>query len=143
MTEEKTCTSCGETKPISEYTKNGFNSSGVQSYKSMCRPCYNNYKQQWRNERPFNYEKSKDVELKRLYGISYQEYLTMLAAQQYACAICGTTETGKYKAFHVDHCHITGIVRGLLCSNCNTGIGNLKDDVGLLKRAIQYLENSE
>jgi|SRR5210317_1284950 hypothetical protein len=143
MVEQKTCISCGEVKPLEEYTKNGFNTDGKQVYKAKCKPCYNSYKSEWRLARPDNYEKSKDVELKRLYGIGYQEYLNMLAAQQYACAICGTTDTGAYKAFHVDHCHTTGVVRGLLCSNCNTGIGNLRDDIELLKRAIQYLESVE
>ena len=65
----------------------------------------------------------------------------MLAAQDGKCAICGTTSTGNRKAFHVDHDHKTGKVRGLLCSNCNTGIGNLRDDIGLLNRAIEYLSH--
>lgn len=143
MSEHKRCTSCNEIKPISEYTKNGFNQHNKQMYKSKCKPCYNAYKSAWRLSRPDNYEKTKDTELKRLYGIGYQEYLKMLAAQQYACAICGTTDTGAYKAFHVDHCHDTGTVRGLLCSNCNTGIGNLNDDINLLQRAIEYLNSVE
>ena len=90
----------------------------------------------------YNYEKDRDAKLRAAYGISYGEYQLMLEAQQGACAICGTTSTGKRKAFHVDHCHHTGKVRGLLCSNCNTGIGGLRDDIGLLKRAIEYLENN-
>ena len=143
MFESKRCISCNEIKSISDYTKNGFNEQGQQIYKAKCKPCYNHYKSMWRLSRPDNYEKSKDTELKRLYGIGYQEYLNMLSAQQYACAICGTTDTGTYKAFHVDHCHNTGIVRGLLCSNCNTGIGNLRDDINLLKRAIEYLKSVE
>ena len=143
MIAEKQCISCGTVKPISEYTKNGFNEKNEQVYKAKCKPCYNTYKNNWRTSRPDNYEKTKDIELKRLYGIGYQEYLNMLAAQQNACAICGTTNTGAYKAFHVDHCHKTGKVRGLLCSNCNTGIGNLKDDISMLERAIEYLKSSE
>ena len=52
------------------------------------------------------------------------------------CAICGITER-----LHIDHCHNSGDVRGLLCSNCNLGIGNLKDNIKILKNAILYLEN--
>jgi len=66
----------------------------------------------------------------------------MLAQQDGKCAICGTKSTGKRKSFHVDHCHKTGVVRGLLCGNCNSGIGNLRDDVELLKKSIQYLERN-
>ena len=66
----------------------------------------------------------------------------MLAAQGGCCAICGTSDTGKRKAFAVDHNHDTGKIRGLLCSNCNTGIGNLRDNVELLERAIDYLRNT-
>ena len=90
----------------------------------------------------YDYDKDKDYKLKNRYGISYQEYLNMLSAQQERCAICGTDDTGARKAFHVDHCHDTGKVRGLLCGNCNSGIGNLRDDIDLLYRAIEYLKNT-
>lgn len=67
----------------------------------------------------------------------------MLDMQGGRCAICGTDNTGKRRCFHVDHNHDTGKIRGLLCGNCNSGLGNLRDDVGLLNRAIQYLTASE
>ena len=67
----------------------------------------------------------------------------MLEIQGDACAICGTKDTGNRKAFHVDHCHDTGKIRGLLCGNCNSGIGNLRDDINLLQRAIEYLQSTK
>jgi len=54
------------------------------------------------------------------------------------CAICGNP--GGKKRLCVDHDHVTGKIRGILCDNCNVGIGRLKDDIGLLYRAIDYLE---
>lgn len=91
-------------------------------------------------KRPYDYEYDKDKKLQSTYGISYQEYLVMLEAQGGCCAICGTDDTGKRKAFAVDHCHETGVVRGLLCSSCNTGIGLLKEDLGIMKRAMEYVK---
>jgi hypothetical protein len=61
------------------------------------------------------------------------------------CKICGNPEThrrnGRIKAIAIDHCHKTGVIRGLLCSDCNTGIGKLKDDPKILRQAAEYLEN--
>ena len=87
----------------------------------------------------YDYEYDKDKKLQRAYGISYQEYLYMLETQGGCCAICGTNDTGKRKAFAVDHCHTTGLVRGLLCNGCNTGIGLLKEDLIIMERAMDYV----
>lgn len=68
-------------------------------------------------------------------------YDGMLTAQGGKCAICGSSEArSRSDKFHIDHCHKTGVVRGLLCGPCNTGIGKLNDDPELLKIAIKYLE---
>lgn len=65
----------------------------------------------------------------------------MLIAQEYRCAICSTDKpTGKWKVFAVDHDHTTGQIRGLLCNECNRGMGLLKDDASLLRSAAEYLE---
>jgi recombination endonuclease VII len=70
------------------------------------------------------------------YGLSIEAHDSLLATQNNCCAIC----EGRFtKPPHVDHCHKTGEVRGLLCSNCNTGIGNLRDDPALLRKALEYL----
>lgn len=75
------------------------------------------------------------------YGLRLGEYDEMLAAQDGVCAICrGLNKSGKRLA--VDHDHNTGKVRGLLCTNCNTAIGKLGHDLGLLNAAINYLEVS-
>lgn len=75
------------------------------------------------------------------YGMTQSEYESMLAKQEGKCAICRTdTPTGKWKVFAVDHCHATGSVRGLLCNECNRGMGLLRDSAELLRRAADYLD---
>ena len=84
--------------------------------------------------------RARKYQLKSSYGITEETYLAMLEAQDGACAICNTkTPTGKWKVFAVDHCHTTGKVRGLLCNECNRGMGLLKDSPELLQKAIDYL----
>ena len=78
--------------------------------------------------------------IKSTYGVTQEWYDEQLSKQQGGCAICGTTDTGYHPNFHVDHCHATGNVRGLLCSNCNTSLGKFKDDKEILQKAIDYLE---
>ena len=73
----------------------------------------------------------------REYGITYEEYLAMLAAQGGACAIC-KGGNGK-RAMNVDHDHATGTVRGLLCDRCNPMLGYARDDIAILQKAIEYL----
>jgi Recombination endonuclease VII len=83
---------------------------------------------------------SRKYNLKKMYGITLDQFAAMLAEQGSVCAICkADTPRGK-GAWHVDHCHSTGRVRGLLCHDCNTGIGKLKDSPQLLRDAISYLE---
>ncbi|MBU0615832.1 MAG: endonuclease VII domain-containing protein [Nanoarchaeota archaeon] len=85
-------------------------------------------------------EKSKELQeksrLKSRYGISFEEYDKMLENQRGLCSICFRKSKAK---LHVDHCHKTDKVRGLLCGNCNRAIGLMKDDIEILKNAINYL----
>ena|SRR3990167_45321 len=82
---------------------------------------------------------------KQVWGLSKENFEALLLAQASACTICKQPETiklnGTTKTLCVDHDHITGKIRGLLCNNCNVALGSLKDDIGLLKQAIIYLES--
>lgn len=80
--------------------------------------------------------------LKNIYGISIEEYEAMKADQLGVCAICGKQETASNRELAVDHDHSTGAVRGLLCTNCNLGLGNLQDDPDIVRRALEYLEKT-
>lgn len=139
--ETKTCNICEELKPIDSF-KLGKTYKG--GYRPQCIECSRKYNNKMhhkhKHKRPYDYEQDKDNKLKRAYGISYQEYLYILEAQEGKCAICGTTDTGKRKAFAVDHCHTCSEVRGLLCSNCNTAIGSLKEDLDIMQRAMDYVK---
>jgi Recombination endonuclease VII len=86
---------------------------------------------------PPKYEYMREYMLKRRYGISQEEYNTMFQSQAYACAVCKKSDLTYH--LHVDHCHTTGKVRGLLCSPCNVYLGCIKDNPEVLKRALSYL----
>lgn len=139
--ETKICKTCQTEKPVSDYPRHSKYKGGTRPH---CTPCHQASERVSyhlnKHKRPYNYEEDKSRKLKKEYGIDYAQYLELLQTQNGKCAICGTSSTGKRKAFHVDHCHKTGKIRGLLCGNCNSGIGNLRDDVGLLEQAIKYLK---
>lgn len=88
------------------------------------------------------YPRQRAAYLERHYGVTIEQYDVMLKEQDNRCAICGTAECSSGRNFAVDHDHETGRVRGLLCGNCNVGIGNLRDDINIMKRAIAYLEKN-
>lgn len=88
-------------------------------------------------------EKKREASLRRRYGISVQDYLLLLDKQNGTCALCSSTpEKERYKRLNVDHCHHTGKVRGLLCTQCNHALGVLGDTAESLNRAMKYLEGS-
>lgn len=95
-----------------------------------------------------NPEKGKNGHLKRNYKIDLDQYNQMLLDQNLVCGICLKEEAavdnklGKVKDLAVDHCHITGKVRGLLCFRCNTSLGKFEDSIEILQRAIDYLNKS-
>jgi len=93
------------------------------------------------------YEKNKRTHINRQlvkqYGITIEEYEAMLESQNGKCAICETETCPTGKRFAVDHCHDTGKVRGLLCKNCNIGLGMFKDDVKMVKNAFKYLRSTK
>jgi DNA-directed RNA polymerase subunit RPC12/RpoP len=100
------------------------------------------------------YEKTKPKEwrkaigrksnLKLRYNLTPQEYETKLASQDYKCALCGkdandNIRRGKVEPLYVDHCHKTNKLRDLLCHQCNSGLGQFKDNIEFLLKAVQYL----
>ena len=97
----------------------------------------------WREANPEKLRKLyRRANLKRYYGITLEDYERMLASQDGLCAICRRDDPKrKDKAFalSVDHCHETGLVRGLLCSSCNFGIGQFQHDTTLIASALDYL----
>ena len=85
-------------------------------------------------------EYNRHWKLKQQYGIGIFEYREIYKSQNGCCAICGDAKVdhGKH-GLVIDHCHNKGHIRGLLCAKCNTGLGQFRDDTGLLQKAIDYL----
>lgn len=136
----KTCRTCATTKPLSEFVKDP---RWPNTYKVDCRICYNK-----RRRDNYNPQTRRNEGLKHLYNITEDDVHLMYGSQKSSCAICqkpislisGKTKKGKA---HVDHCHLTGKVRGLLCTKCNTLLGMAEDSVKILKNAINYLERGQ
>ena len=95
-----------------------------------------------------NPEVKKANRFKQEFSITLDQYNAMLESQGGRCAICGAEKTGvkeskkRERSLSVDHCHGTGNVRGLLCHNCNLGLGHFQDNPELLRKAIGYLNKS-
>ena len=84
---------------------------------------------------------ARERALKKHYSMTQQDYDLMFAKQNGCCAICGIHQSKVKKTLSVDHCHNTGIIRGLLCNNCNLGLGKFKDSIITLEVAITYLSS--
>lgn len=84
-------------------------------------------------------EYERRYRLAKRYGLTPEQVDEMLLAQGGRCAVCQTDNPGA-RTWHVDHCHGSGRIRGLLCGNCNRGLGLFADDPSVLRAAINYLE---
>ncbi|WP_307544916.1 endonuclease VII domain-containing protein [Streptomyces sp. V3I8] len=116
----KFCRSRSEIEPHSKWHRNATATDGLSASCKTCRAT-----------------KGRAGHSKRRYGITEAERDEMIASQMGLCVICP-----KAPAVHVDHCHETGRVRGVLCFNCNSAIGKLGDDPDAVRRAAAYLEGS-
>jgi hypothetical protein len=88
-------------------------------------------------------EQKRRTNLWAHYRMTPEDYELMLHFQGGCCKICGSSDPKMRGArFHVDHCHTTGKIRGLLCGPCNVGLGAFSDDTGTLEAAIRYLNAS-
>jgi len=140
-----TCADCG-----SKYQNKGRKPS--KDGKFRCNKC----QRRRQNSKPKNKEKQKRYrkskagrdktkawQLKHLYGLTLEDYEKLLEAQKGVCAICKKSYRDGGRNLSVDHNHISGKVRGLLCDSCNRAIGVFKDDILTLQNAIVYLIRSE
>jgi predicted restriction endonuclease len=87
-------------------------------------------------------KESRSIKAKeRKYGITVEQFNTLVDKQKSLCAICGIHSDETKIGLYVDHCHISGDIRGLLCQKCNNALGLFNDSLALVKRATYYLEN--
>ncbi len=148
----KTCSCCKQAKTLNKFRFIRKNKDGSDLYRAKCYDCYNKiynerYQSKSEEERrqiylerknKYTFEERKQDRLKRRFGLTIDEFDKMLTEQSGKCYLCFTEILGK--EVKVDHSHKTGKVRKLLCHNCNTALGHLRDDVDLFKRCIDYLE---
>lgn len=132
------CTKCEKDKFETDFHKERGN-TGRKGRTCWCKDCCKEYTQQDRRTNPEKFRRWDRKNRLKLYGLTPQEYEEMVERQNGVCAICGFPESAG-KLLGVDHCHRTGKVRQLLCSNCNNGLGKFKDDLVLLRKATGYLE---
>jgi len=123
----KVCTQCLTVKPLDDFWNHSKCADGKQN---RCKECI----------REDHKKKGWQRRLRWQYGITISDYTRLLESQGWCCAICRTVESGtKSGRFVVDHDHKTGKVRGLLCSDCNCGLGLYRDNPDYLVSAAQYL----
>jgi hypothetical protein len=106
-----------------------------------CRDCKNFCRKTDKSYR--NKEKEKIRRIKNDYNLTEEQLDNLYISQNKRCKICNTEyeKVSEHKGLYIDHCHITGKVRGLLCATCNRLLGACKDDVNILRSAIDYLQN--
>lgn len=144
MIDKKHCSRCKEEKEITEY----YLSKG--RYSSACKVCKSDMYKDWEKRNPEKrrelhekyYSKRRWYLLKSKYGITKKQYEDLLEKQDFKCAICKSIDANHNKSSNllVDHCHSSMQIRGLLCHNCNSTLGLLKDDVVVLESMIAYLK---
>ena len=137
--ETKLCRGCGKTKNRSEFYKRWNRPGGIQS---KCKECQN-------SKRSGYYKPNEKI--RQQLKISDELYEELMKND--SCQICGTplidmNKDNRTKERHgnkkcIDHCHETKKIRGVLCTRCNTGLGLFKDNVEVMRNAIQYLEQSK
>ena len=118
--DHKHCPGCRQVKPLEDFHRAARQSGGRASY---CKPC----------------KRARDDErrLQREYGVTSQQLAVLVAKQGGKCALCR-----ERLARHVDHDHLSGVVRGVFCFRCNSGLGQFADRIDLLGMAIHYLRGS-
>lgn len=138
----KTCTKCKETKPLTDFCNLQRNKDGLHS---NCRICKQKSERDYFHQNP--HAKAKRLINNRLfkYNINIDQFNGFLIKQNYCCAICKIhlDEQTFNTTSHIDHCHLTNKVRGLLCSQCNVGLGHFYDSEDSLLNAVAYLRDNK
>ena len=166
MSRSKTCRICGDTKPLDEF----YRMTGMRDgHRNECKACNLSQRKQrydskaavervqrWREAnadryaayrreyaaRPERKRAMRDLYYRRTFGISADDFDALLAQQGGGCAIC-RKRPERDASLHLDHCHATGAIRGILCLSCNQGLGLFGDDVALLDAASRYLRGGQ
>lgn len=123
------CKVCEIEKRLVKFYKDPRQKDGLSL---TCRTCQKAANKAWNKVHP-GYQREKRT------GCTQEKYDELFREQKGCCAICDKPQHEQKKQMAADHCHVTGIIRGLLCINCNIGLGNFKHDLELFERATEYL----
>jgi len=146
---KKICRDCGLELELSEFPKAPTNKGG---HSTRCKKCLSIYQIKGRRKKyPLKKRRhegyltgtkdwKKSCYLFAKFGVTLREYNEFLSKQNGKCKICGIPIEQCHKMLAIDHDHTTGLIRGLLCQPCNLGLGLFKDNVELLRSAINYLK---
>jgi len=165
----KKCSKCGIQKPLSDFNKNKSKNDGLGT---ECKPCARQNLKKWQSENPEKQKANKKKWYKnnlnkvrtqsknwrennpdrykvhmrtstlKKYNLTIESFEEKRLAQNNKCEICQETLKSGFE-LHIDHCHATNKVRGLLCIHCNTLLGRAKDSIEILKSAQKYLQKYE
>lgn len=148
----KFCPKCKQVLPLEAFNKNQSKKDGLVGYCKTCMAAYGKtyraknitkarkWEKAWRDRNRDSCKKAdRRHKLKKLYSLTEAEFSAMIARQLGGCAICGQQFKVSLHT-HVDHCHVTKKVRGILCAKCNLMLGHAKDSLALLRQAAEYLE---
>lgn len=128
----KQCRKCLTLKSLDNF---GLSKNRKDGHQTWCKSCRKEY-------HSLNVKRHREIcwknDIRKKYNLTVSQYQEILEKQDYKCAICGIKNTTRKLA--IDHNHATKEVRGLLCNNCNRGIGHLKDSITNLQKAIEYLQ---
>lgn len=160
--EGRVCCGCKVYKPWAEFNKA---TGGYLGKRSRCRICDGAVSAKWKEDTQYyqthreeilQYKRDsycpvakKNYDLQKKYGITLDDFMGMYEHQNGCCKVCKqavekfSTSKQKQDAAVVDHCHVTGKVRGLLCQTCNRALGLLNDDLQLIRRLAEYLQINE
>jgi len=133
--ESKLCGKCGVVKAFDDFYNSKRYKTGKASY---CKDCHSDY---YKTRCP---EKRRLEAVKSRYGLSPEDYYQLKASANSTCQTCGELEgNSKPTKLVVDHCHETGIVRGMICDRCNRALGLVGDNIKTLSNLISYLSKNE
>ena len=140
----KVCSHCRQAKTLDEYyvTKKKLKSGKIKNTpRYICKACDRKAKRARDKRTPLQ---RAEKHLQDRYGIGLADKRQMIIDQGCKCKICPKPlSKDDLSKSHVDHCHETGYIRGVLCNNCNRGIGHLQHDIQILVSATQYLVQSK
>jgi|688.fasta_scaffold773504_2 hypothetical protein len=140
MTNTKICSGCKQEKPLSCF----YLRSDSKNYRSNCKNCTKiKQARKWANDFEFKKRgiaRQRRWQRQKFYGLSLQQEQELLKIQNNACEIC-KKQFQSDADYHVDHCHKTNVIRGLLCPGCNKALGLFKENPEALRQAAIYVES--